>query len=170
MLNQMGLVVAWAFGAWRVYDQRITVGVLTAFLAYIARFYGRLESMTRMAGSTQRAAASAQRIFEVLDRAPSVAEPANPVPPGRLRGEVELRNVGFRFGNRRILDDVSLVIRPGETLPLTVTGLLTVCSSGSPSGRLGLRPLGLCDTVRGPRWATCLAGDQVRPPSVLRRR
>ncbi len=114
MLNQMGLVVAWAFGAWRVYDQRITVGVLTAFLAYIARFYGRLESMTRMAGSTQRAAASAQRIFEVLDRAPSVAEPANPVSPGRLRGEVELRNVGFRFGNRRILDDISLVIRPGE--------------------------------------------------------
>jgi ATP-binding cassette subfamily B protein len=114
MLNQMGLVVAWAFGAWRVFDQVITVGVLTAFLAYIARFYGRLESMTRMAGSTQRAAASAQRIFEVLDRAPSVAEPANPVSPGRLKGEVELRNVGFRFGNRRILDDVSITIRPGE--------------------------------------------------------
>lgn len=114
MLNQMGLLVAWAFGAWRVYDQRITVGILTAFLAYIARFYGRLESMTRMAGSSQRAAASAQRIFEVLDRAPSVPEPAQPVHPGRVRGEVELRNISFRFGNRRIIDDVGLSIRPGE--------------------------------------------------------
>ncbi len=114
MLNQVGLLVAWAFGAWRVYDQRITVGVLTAFLAYIARFYSRLESMTRMAGSTQRAAASAQRIFEVLDRQPSVPEPANPVHPGRVRGELQLKNIGFRFGNRRILEGLSLAIRPGE--------------------------------------------------------
>ena len=86
LLNQLGLLVAWAVGAWRVFDQRITVGVLTAFLAYISRFYGRLESMTRMAGNTQRAAASAQRIFEVLDRTPSVPDPVRPVNPGRLKG------------------------------------------------------------------------------------
>ncbi len=114
MLNQIGLVVAWGFGAWRVYEQQITVGILTAFLAYIARFYTRLESMTRMAGSTQRAAASAQRIFEVLDRSPSVPEPAQPVHPGRITGDVELRNISFRFGNRLIIDDVNLAIRPGE--------------------------------------------------------
>jgi ATP-binding cassette subfamily B protein len=116
MTNQLGLLVAWAFGAWRVYDQRITVGVLTAFLAYIGRFYVRLESMTRMAGNSQRAAAAAQRIFEILDRAPAVPEPARPVSPGRLAGDVELRNIGFRFGNRRVLDDVSMRIRPGEMI------------------------------------------------------
>ena len=49
---------------------------------------------------TQRAAASAQRIFEILDRVPSVAEPAVPVDPENLRGEIELRGVGFRYGNR----------------------------------------------------------------------
>lgn len=118
LLNQLGLLVAWAFGAWRVWDQRITVGVLTAFLAYIARFYARLESMTRMAGNTQRAAASAQRIFEVLDRSPSVPEPAHPVAPGVLQGDIELRNVGFRYGNRLVLDGVSLHIRPGEMVGL----------------------------------------------------
>lgn len=116
MVNQTGVLVAWAFGAWRVWDQQITVGVLTAFLAYIARFYSRIETMTRMGGSTQRAAASAQRLFEVLDRAPSVPEPARPVAPGRVRGEVELAGVGFRFGNRRVLEDVSLRIRPGEMI------------------------------------------------------
>ena len=116
LLNQLGLLVAWALGTWRVYEQQMTVGVLTAFLAYIARFYARLESMTRMAGSTQRAAASAQRIFDILDRAPSVPEPARPVQPGRLEGRISLRNVGFRYGNRRVLDDVSLEIRPGEMI------------------------------------------------------
>jgi len=118
LVNQLGVLVAWALGAWRVYDQHITVGVLTAFLAYIARFYGRLESMTRMAGSTQRAAASAQRIFEILDRAPGVPEPAHPVAPGRVRGEIDIRRASFRFGHRQVLDDVSLSIRPGEMIGL----------------------------------------------------
>ncbi|MCU0663970.1 MAG: ABC transporter ATP-binding protein/permease [Myxococcota bacterium] len=116
LLNQLGLLVAWAVGAWRVYEQQITVGVLTAFLAYIARFYGRLESMTRMAGNTQRAAASSERIFEILDRDPSVPEPKHPVRPGRLTGQVELRGVGFRYGNRRIIDELSLKIEPGEMI------------------------------------------------------
>jgi ATP-binding cassette subfamily B protein len=116
MLNQVGLLVAWAFGAWRVFDQHITVGILTAFLAYISRFYARLESISRVAGRTQRAAASAQRIFEVLDRVPSVPEPAHPVPVPRLTGLVELKDVSFRFGNRRILDSVNLAIQPGEMI------------------------------------------------------
>ena len=63
------------------------------FLAYIVRFYTRLESMSRMFSTTQRAAASAQRMFDILDRVPSVPEPTRPVHPGRLRGEIELRGV-----------------------------------------------------------------------------
>lgn len=114
MVNQLGVVVAWAFGAWRVWDQQITVGVLTAFLAYIARFYSRIEAMTRMGGSTQRAAASAQRIFEILDRMPSVPDPSTPVPVRSVRGEVELDRVGFRYGSRRVIEDVTIRIRPGE--------------------------------------------------------
>jgi ABC-type multidrug transport system fused ATPase/permease subunit len=67
-------------------------GALTAFLAYIGRFYGRLESMVRMVPATQRAATSAERIFEILDCVPTVAEPARPVEPGRLRGRIEVES------------------------------------------------------------------------------
>ncbi len=115
-LNQGGLLVAWAFGAWRVLDQHITVGILTAFLAYIGRFYARLEAMTRMAGQMERAKAAAARVFEVLDRRPSVPEPEHPVTPGSLSGSIELRGVSFRFGNREVLHDVSLKVEPGEML------------------------------------------------------
>jgi ATP-binding cassette subfamily B protein len=121
LFNQAGIVVAWAFGAWRVYEQHMTVGVLTAFLAYIARFYARLESMTRMVGNTEKAAAAATRIFEILDRVPSVPEPAKPVSPGRLEGRVELRDVSFRFGARQVIDRVSLDVRPGEMVGLVGT-------------------------------------------------
>ena len=117
-LNQAGLLVVWAFGAWRVFDFHLEPKYLVAFVLYIMRYYTRLESMSRMFSMTQRAAASAQRIFEVLDRVPSVPEPAQPVQPGRIRGEIELRGVGFRYGNRNVIENVDLRIRPGEMVGL----------------------------------------------------
>lgn len=49
---------------------------------------------------------------------PSVAEPVNPVRHRRLQGEVEFRNVGFRYGNRPVLEEVNLTIHPGEMVGL----------------------------------------------------
>jgi ATP-binding cassette subfamily B protein len=80
LLTEIGLLVVWAFGIWQVSRDEITVGVLTAFLAYIGRFYTRLDSMSRIVSVTQKAAAGAKRIFDILDHVSSVPEPANPVP------------------------------------------------------------------------------------------
>ncbi|MGQ0634276.1 MAG: cyanophycin metabolism-associated ABC transporter [Planctomycetaceae bacterium] len=121
LLTNVGLLVVWAVGAWRVYNQQVTVGALMSFLTYVGRVYIQLEQMSRMATSTQRAAAGAQRVFEILDRVPSVPEPAHPVHPGKLRGEVELRHLSFRYGNRQVLDNVSLSIQPGEMIGLVGT-------------------------------------------------
>jgi ATP-binding cassette subfamily B protein len=118
LMTEFGLLVVWAFGVWRVTQDHITVGVLTAFLAYISRFYTKMETLSWMVGSTQRAAASAQRIFEILDRVPSVPEPARPVHPGRLAGAIELRGVGFQYGTRPVLHNVNLKIEPGEMIGL----------------------------------------------------
>jgi ATP-binding cassette subfamily B protein len=116
LLTQFGLLIVWAFGAWRVYQGYIDPGILVSFQFLIGRFYVRLESMSRMVQATQRAATSTQRLFEILDRVPSVAEPVRPVHPGRLRGAIEFRGVGFRHGNRTILDDIKLTIQPGEMI------------------------------------------------------
>jgi ATP-binding cassette subfamily B protein len=118
LLTDFGVLVIWIFGVWRIYQHHITIGVLSAFLTYISRFYARLDSMSRMAAAVQRAAASSQRIFEILDKVPSVAEPVNPVQPGRLRGEIELHNVGFQYGNRAVLENLDLAIRAGEMIGL----------------------------------------------------
>ncbi len=118
LLTTTGLLIVWAFGCWRLASGLVTVGVLTAFLAYISRFYARAESMIRMVSATQRAAASAQRIFEVLDRTPSVPEPLRPVHPGRLEGSIELRGVRFKYGAREVLHGIDLSVRPGEMIGL----------------------------------------------------
>ena len=118
LLTEIGLLIVWAAGAWGIFKGRVDLGVLTLFIAYISNFYTRLESMSRMVQATQRAASSAQRVFEILDRAPSVAEPLRPVQPTGIEGGIELRNVGFRHGNRQILSGLDLVVRPGEMIGL----------------------------------------------------
>lgn len=118
LLTELGILVIWVFGVWRVAYGHITVGVLTAFLAYISRFYIRLDSMSRMLANTQRAAASAYRVFEILDRVPSVSEPVKPQHPGRLSGRLSVHDVSFKYGNRQVLKGVSLHIKPGELIGL----------------------------------------------------
>ena len=118
LTSEAGLLVVWAAGAWLVFGGSLTAGALTAFLAYIGRFYGRLESMVRMVPATQRAAASAERIFEILDCVATVAEPLRPLDPGRVEGRIELDGVRFRYGSREVLHGIDLVIQPGEMIGL----------------------------------------------------
>ncbi|OYT87071.1 MAG: ABC transporter [Burkholderiales bacterium PBB6] len=120
LLTDMGLLVVWAFGIWQVSRGEITVGVLSAFLAYIGRFYGRLDSMSRIVSVTQKAAAGAKRIFDILDHVSTVPEPADPVklPPGGLSGGVTMENIAFRYGNRSVIRGLNLEIKPGEMIGL----------------------------------------------------
>ncbi len=118
LLTEIGLLVVWAFGVWLVSRDQITVGVLTAFIAYIGRFYGRLDSMSRIVSVTQKAAAGAKRIFDILDHVSNVPDPANPVPITRLQGGIQMRSIGFRYGNRSIIRGLDLDIRPGEMIGL----------------------------------------------------
>ncbi len=118
MLTEVGLLIVWGFGVWLVIHHGVTVGVLVAFIAYIGRFYGRLDSMSRIVSHTQKAAAGAKRIFDILDHSSSVPEPANPVPMAPVPGTIALRDVGFRHGSRRILKGINFEIRPGEMIGL----------------------------------------------------
>lgn len=118
LLTEFGLLVVWAFGIWQVSKSDITVGVLTAFLAYIGRFYTRLDSMSRIVSVTQKAAAGAKRIFDILDHVSSVPEPSKPVPLPRVSGRIQMRDIGFRYGNRSVIRGLSLDIKPGEMIGL----------------------------------------------------
>ena len=121
LLTALGLAAVWGYGSWRIFQRppnNLTFGALNLFVQYIARFYGRMDSMSRMVAAVQRAGASAQRIFSILDRVPSVAEPVKPVHIERLRGEVDFQGVGFHYGARPVLKDMNLTVRPGEMIGL----------------------------------------------------
>ena len=118
LLTEIGLLVVWAYGIWLVSRHAITVGVLTAFLAYIGRFYTRLDSMSRIVSVTQKAASGTKRIFEILDHVSSVPEAPNPVPMPKVEGRIELQGVSFRYGNRSTIRNLDLRIEPGEMIGL----------------------------------------------------
>ncbi|MFN4266432.1 MAG: ABC transporter ATP-binding protein [Aquabacterium sp.] len=118
LMTEIGLLVVWAFGIWQVSQNHITVGVLTAFIAYIGRFYGRLDSMSRIVSVTQKAAAGAKRIFDILDHVSNVPEPVNPVKLDKIEGRIEMNGIGFRYGSRTVIRNLNLDIRPGEMIGL----------------------------------------------------
>jgi ATP-binding cassette subfamily B protein len=118
LLTEIGLLVVWAFGIWQIANDAITVGMLTACLAYIGRFYTRLDSMSRIVAFTQQAATASKRIFDILDHVSSVPEPSQPVKLTKVQGLIELNNVGFRYGNRSVTRGINLKIAPGEMIGL----------------------------------------------------
>ena len=119
LMTEIGLLFVWAFGIWLVAHDQITVGVLSAFIAYIGRFYTRLDSMSRIVNITQKSAAGAKRIFDVLDQVSSVPEPTTPATlPQPVQGSITLQDVGFRYGSRQVIRQLNLHIRPGEMIGL----------------------------------------------------
>ena len=117
-LTELGLLVIWCFGIWQVSRGDITVGTLSAFIAYSGRFYVRLDSMSRIVSVTQKSASAAKRIFDILDHVSSVPDPVNPVQVPKVQGNIELREVGFRYGNRAVNRGISLNIKAGEMVGL----------------------------------------------------
>jgi ABC-type multidrug transport system fused ATPase/permease subunit len=109
--------IVWA-GGWGILGGVITFGTLVAFIEYSAKFFGPVQELSQRYTIMQSAMAAAERIFTLLDTEPAIASPASPRRiSGRLRGEIEFRNVtfGYRSGEP-VLHDLSFRIAPGESV------------------------------------------------------
>jgi ATP-binding cassette, subfamily B, multidrug efflux pump len=119
ILNLSTVAVLW-FGAMRVESLDMPIGNLTAFLQYLLQILFAVLTAVFMFVLIPRAAVSSGRIREVLDTAPLIHDPAEPIvpaPDGPDRGVVEFRNVEFRYpgAEHPVLRGISFRARPGET-------------------------------------------------------
>ena len=116
VLNVSSVAVLW-FGAMRIESGAMEIGALTAFLSYLIQILWSVMMATFMLVMIPRAAVSSDRIAEVLDTDSSVVLPKSGVTEVDRHGELELRGVGFTYpgATHPVLDDVSLVTRPGQT-------------------------------------------------------
>ena len=118
LLAGLGTALIVYYGASRVLDQDLTVGVMVAFLAYLSSFFDPIQQLSQLFNTIQSAIAALEKIFGVLDTDPELADAPGAVDLPPLAGAVELRGVTFGYGPRMVIHDVDLAIAPGETVAL----------------------------------------------------
>jgi ATP-binding cassette subfamily B protein len=118
-IPSLGLAVVLLIGGRQVISGGLTLGEFTAFYTYLMMLMGPMRMLGMALGMAQRAVASGNRLFEILDREPRVTSPPDapslPAGPGR----VELENVTLRYnGSEPVLSDVDLEVEAGRTVAL----------------------------------------------------
>lgn len=113
----LALVATMWFGGLRIDSGAMPIGNLTAFLTYIMQILMSVMMATLMFVMVPRAAASADRINEVLDTEPQITDPLEPVVPEVRTGIVEFRDVEFRYPGAEdpVLCGISFTAEPGKT-------------------------------------------------------
>jgi ATP-binding cassette, subfamily B, bacterial len=119
VIATLGTVLVLWIGAQRVLDGTMTLGLLLVFIAYLKAMYAPMKSLAKLTTVISRGQASAERIQEILDTAPAVADQPGAVPAPPLSGEVELRNVSFGYQDRDVLHGISLKAEAGSLVAIT---------------------------------------------------
>ena len=102
-----------------VLKDSLDLGVMVAFLFYVQRFFDPIRSLTMQYSVMQRAMASGQRIFEVLDVKIEVEDKPDAEPIGDTDGSVIFKNVTFGYlPDQPVLKNLNFEIKPGETVAL----------------------------------------------------
>jgi ATP-binding cassette subfamily B protein len=118
-LPRLSLVIVLGYGGWLAARGVITVGALVAFSAYVALLQHPFRVMGFFVMLAQRAAASALRVFEIVDATPPIADRPGGVDLVDPVGDVVFEGVRFGYdGREEVLRGVDLRIRPGETVAL----------------------------------------------------
>nr|WP_211661221.1 ABC transporter ATP-binding protein [Modestobacter muralis] len=119
MIGNVITVAVLGYGAVRVMDGDIQVGVLIAFLLYLRRFFDPLQDIAMFYNSYQSATAALEKLSGVLEERSTVPEPADPHPlPAPVAGEVVFDGVRFGYGAATVLPGLDLTVPAGQTVAL----------------------------------------------------
>ena len=115
LLMGVAMVLVLWLGSGDVAAGRMSIGSLVAFNAYLVMLSWPMIAFGWVTNLLQRGMASWTRMIEVLDAVPAIADQADVVAVGEIRGEVEFRGLSFAHGDHQVLDNVSAVIPAGTT-------------------------------------------------------
>ncbi len=163
ILNLSSVAVIW-FGGRLVNEGAMPIGNLTAFLTYILQILLSVMMAVMVAILLPRAAASAERVMQVLDTAPVIVDPAQPVSPRTTSGRVKFSNVSFAYpgSERAVLEGLTFTFEPGATSAIiggTGSGKTTLLNLiprffDASEGHLLVNGVDVRDQAREELWAT----------------
>jgi ATP-binding cassette subfamily B protein len=126
LISAIGIALIIWYGGGEVVKGTVTIGVLISFIQYTEMFFRPVRDLSEKYNIFQTAMASAERIFKLLDTKIFIKQPENPVKLEKVRGEIEFRNVWFKYKDDSdglsdedwILKNVSFKINAGEKVAI----------------------------------------------------
>ena len=118
-ISNLNYVAIAVIGGLRVAAGQMTLGDVVAFIQYSRQFTFPIMQTAAIVNVLQSAVASAERVFELLDEAEEIPDPAQPVALDRAAGAVAFENVSFRYEpDRPLIDDLDLVVDAGRMVAI----------------------------------------------------
>ena len=125
LLAAVGTAVILLYGGSQAINGALEVGVVVAFVGYLARFFEPIQELSQLYTTYQQGMAALDKIFDLLDTPPDMVDAPGAIDPGTLRGEIELDGVWFSYAEGDeptdgawALREVDLHVPPGQTLAL----------------------------------------------------
>lgn len=117
-LPNLSLVAVLLLGGFNVVQGTLTIGGLVAFMNYVFMLTWPMDSIGWVLSMSEECQTASQRLNEVLDSRPEIADHPGARALARCRGHIEFRDVGFKYpkSNEWIVRGLNLVIEPGETV------------------------------------------------------
>lgn len=115
----LGTIVVWFVGGQNVLAGAMTLGELTAFLAYVAKMQQPMMMLQRIIDWSTRALTAAERVFEVMDTPEDIRDAESAVPMPKIQGAVKFIDVHFGYEKaREVMHGIDLEVKPGEMIGL----------------------------------------------------
>ena len=113
-MSAVGTVVVLWYGGTLVTGGAIQVGVLVAFIAYLASFFDPIQQLSQLYNTFQSSMAAVQKIYTVLDTEPDLTDAPDARPLRDVHGRVEFEHVTFGYGDEDVLHDVDFAVAAGR--------------------------------------------------------
>jgi len=112
--------IVFGFGSSLVHAGTITAATVITFILFLDQFFAPIQQLSNVFDQWQSALASMSRIDELMHTEIATPDADHPIDPGRVRGEIELRDVHFAYPNTgiEIMHGIDLTVVPGETVAL----------------------------------------------------
>ncbi len=118
-IGTIATAVVVAVGGWLVLGDTITAGVLVAFVLYVQRFFDPIRELAQRYNTFQATMAASERIYELLDTIPDLADREDARPLPAIAGHVVFDHVSFSYTDEEpVLRDVTLKVTPGQRVAL----------------------------------------------------
>jgi ABC-type multidrug transport system fused ATPase/permease subunit len=119
LLSAVATAAILLYGGNQVLDGDATIGVLASFVFYLQSFFDPIQSLSQLYTTYQAGMAALDKIFELLDEEPDIADRPDAIELPRVRGEIEFDDVTFSYdGEHPALSGLSLRVPPGQTVAL----------------------------------------------------